>query len=415
MLDDHNSDSRPESEHRFGHLDTFADSCGSLPAPQESAISALMSARSLQSALELAHYGRKHRGATFVVALGFGLKVDRFLLDFKLAEAFALRVVVVAERHPAGEALLQDAIAAGVAFELLDGPDPQGQPGVSGDLLNRVEAILQRGGLPVILVPAGPANRVSRPVKRVAGDLANSLRAKRLFVVAPRSSMPEFDILGPHLTQPEVDAVAQRLDAPFWRYVAEMTRSAIAAIVALPAQAGCLFEELFSHGGAGILVGDPLIEEVRQATLRDVGDIELLLRSEIEQGFVRPINAGEAARTANDHLVYTIDGVVVGTARLAPHQSWAEMSRFATLPRYRGRGRARSLGEGLLRHAARLGFTDLFALSVDARMWKFFVSLGFEPIERSALPASWQAGYQFTRPSKAFHRKVRSVAKEHRE
>lgn len=369
-----------------------------------------MSADSLQAALELAHYGRKHRGATFVVALGHRLEVDRFLLDFKLAEAFGLRVVVVAERHPTGQALVEDAIAAGVAFKLIDtgsvdAADPPGRVEISGELLGAVEAALDAGCVPVIWVAAGAPDRISDRVKTVGGDLANSLRAKRLFVVVPRESMPQFDTLRPHLTQPEVDLLAAQTGSAFWAYIARMTRTAISAVVALPAQAGCLFEELFSHGGAGILVGDPTVERVRQATLRDVGEIELLLRSEIEQGFVRPIAAGEAARTARDHLVYTIDGVVIGTARLAAHGDWAEMSRFATLPRYRGRGRARQLGEALLRRGAELGYSDLFALSVDCRMWRFFESLGFSPIERDQLPESWRRGYDFTRPSRAFHRR----------
>ncbi|MCA9525160.1 MAG: GNAT family N-acetyltransferase, partial [Myxococcales bacterium] len=144
----------------------------------------------------------------------------------------------------------------------------------------------------------------------------------------------------------------------------------------------------------------------REATLADAADLHLLLKAEMARGVVKPVSDRQIAATAHEHLVITIDGLVVGTARLAPYGTWAEMSRFATLPRYRGRGRARTLGLALIERARQLGFADLFALSVDARMWRFFESLGLEAIEREALPASWQAGYDFARPSRAFHRRL---------
>lgn len=145
---------------------------------------------------------------------------------------------------------------------------------------------------------------------------------------------------------------------------------------------------------------------LRPATLADAPAIYPLLEAEVALGLIRPVEADEVARTAHQHLVWTVDGAVVGTVRLAPYGRWAEFSRFAMHPGYRGRGWARLLGSAVIEWAAELGYAELFALSIDPRMWRFFESLGFCAIEREALPAAWQAGYDFGRPSRAFHRPV---------
>jgi N-acetylglutamate synthase-like GNAT family acetyltransferase len=34
-------------------------------------------------------------------------------------------------------------------------------------------------------------------------------------------------------------------------------------------------------------------------------------------------------------------------------------------------------------------------------MWEFFQYLGFQPVEREALPETWRQGYDLSRPSRA--------------
>ncbi|MEZ4464616.1 MAG: hypothetical protein R3F43_08970 [bacterium] len=39
-------------------------------------------------------------------------------------------------------------------------------------------------------------------------------------------------------------------------------------------------------------------------------------------------------------------------------------------------------------------------------MWRFFECWGWRPSSERALPAAWQHGYDFSRPSRAFYRRL---------
>ncbi len=358
----------------------------------------------LRRALELAHYANLHRGSLLVAALGGHLHVADFLLDLRLLGAYGLRaVMVVRAADGAAGPLVAGAQGPGAGFRPLDGAAPL------DELVDQVRAALAEGVVPVVVAPDPVGDDVPGPAKRLAARLAHALSARRLLLVQSEEGHLE---LGPHpihLTVAEARrraAAAEGAAGLLWDFLVQQADGGLPGVVVLPPRPGCIFDELFTHAGGGLLVADSLVEQVRPATLADSAHLHLLLKSDIARGTIRPVSEVEMVRTAPDHLVYTIDGLVVGTARLAPYGDWAELSRFATLPRYRGRGRARALGLALIDLARTRGFTDLFALSVDSRMWRFFESLGFEATERERLPEAWRAGYDFSRPSRAFHRAV---------
>ncbi len=145
---------------------------------------------------------------------------------------------------------------------------------------------------------------------------------------------------------------------------------------------------------------------IRRARHRDVTDIGLLFRMEIEEGRILPVDENEVDANIEAYWVYEIDGLLVGAARLKRYGEWAELAQFATLRRYRGKGRARELALRLMEEAGAQGVRRLFALSVDERMWHFFVSLGFQPAAREELPEAWRRQYDFSRPSRAFTREL---------
>ncbi|MCH8077986.1 MAG: amino-acid N-acetyltransferase, partial [SAR324 cluster bacterium] len=84
----------------------------------------------------------------------------------------------------------------------------------------------------------------------------------------------------------------------------------------------------------------------------------------------------------------------------------------STLPRYRGKGRARELARQLIAEAGAQGYRGVFALSVDERMWEFFLSLGFQRVARESLPEGWRRQYDMNRDSRAFRMKL--PIREHR-
>lgn len=349
----------------------------------------------LRRALEIAHFARRQRGTSFVVALGGAVPLARLLLDVRLVAAHDLLGVIVARRSAVDAGSVSALAAEGVPLVACSA-----DPGA-------IREALRSRRLPVVLVDA-PASPSIGLVERIAADLAAEIGARRLLSIRTHALLDTVPRTA-HLTR--VEARKRRASAapdaqPEWQFALDHLRAPVAGVVFLPAAAGSLFEELFTHHGAGVLIGDPTDERVRPATAADAADISLLLKAEMHRGVVRAADDREIAATVGQHLVYTMDGLVVGTARLAPHGDWAEMSRFATLPRYRGRGRARVLGEALVARAGAMGYAHLFALSIDARMWRFFESLGFCAIDRHALPETWRRGYDFERPSRAYHRTV---------
>ncbi len=78
------------------------------------------------------------------------------------------------------------------------------------------------------------------------------------------------------------------------------------------------------------------------------------------------------------------------------------MGKLCTLPRYQARGRARELVRAILDKARQDGKRAVFALTVQDYVAEFFERLGFRQVPRESLPPSWQAGYDFSRPSRAF-------------
>jgi N-acetylglutamate synthase-like GNAT family acetyltransferase len=334
--------------------------------------------RRLRDAFEVQHYAALHAQRRFVVVLDETLQPGDVLLDLHLATAHGLTLTLLAAPGPGP----------------LPHPVVEVQPGDDAAIARAIAghqvALIRQAGL--------------RARMQTATTWAERLGADRLVVVSADLTA-HLNARG-HLSLPE--ARPRMTGLPYAAILLAHAARPGRSVVVLDGAPGCLFEELFTHHGAGTLIGDSLIEQVRHGVPADAAEIFLLLRADIERGVIRPVDEFEVARTVNEHLVYTIDGVVVATARLAPWGRWAELSRFATRPRYRGRGRARTLGRALVDYASAEHYEAVFSLSVDARMWRFFEGLGLEPIARTGLPEAWQRGYDFERPSRAFMRRLRA-------
>ncbi len=337
----------------------------------------------LQRALELAHYARRWRGQRFVVALGGRLTLADVMLDVRLFGAYGLAAILVVRS------------AGGRTVEAVSRARSEGLPFVVVDAdAGRVDDALQAGLVPVVVTADPTDDTPPGPAKATAARLAVELGARRLLLAIRGARRP------PGPSQVEAGEARGR-GGPLWSFVADTVESGVPVVV-LPGEPGSLFEELFTHTGAGLLVGHALQEAIRSATRADAAEVELLLKADIARGLIRPASDEELRETIEQHLLYTIDELVVATARLRPWSDAAELSRFATLPRYRGRGRARRLAEALVERARQEGHSRLFALSTHPKMWRFFESLGFGGVDRESLPRDWLAGYDLGRPSRAF-------------
>ena len=249
--------------------------------------------------------------------------------------------------------------------------------------------------------------------------MAGRIKPRKLFLVHPITE-PLIRLL-PHgaVQEAELDTIASQLGSelqaeaiPLLGFIRENLVLGIPDVVLIRGVSGELFREVFTHDGAGVIFNATVQSQIRKAKLSDVTDIALLLRADIEAGRILPKSENDIEANIGAYWIYEIDGMGVGLACLNGYGEEAEMSQFSTLPRYRGKGRARELARQLIAEAGAQGYRGVFALSVDQRMWEFFLSLGFQRVARESLPEGWRRQYDMNRDSRAFRMKL--PIREHR-
>lgn len=163
---------------------------------------------------------------------------------------------------------------------------------------------------------------------------------------------------------------------------------------------GALLTELFTRDGLGTMVYSGHYEQLRTASLDDVGGIlELLAPLENQGILVR--RSRELLETEVDKFhVLEKDGTVIACAALYPYGTMAELACVATHPEYRKGGRAAMLLQQMERLARQQGVRQLFVLTTQTAHW--FIEQGFAPGSLSDLPVERQQLYNYQRNSKIF-------------
>lgn len=163
-----------------------------------------------------------------------------------------------------------------------------------------------------------------------------------------------------------------------------------------------IYEEVFTHAGSGTLFTREYPNILRRARESDVRDIFALMQPYFVEGSLKRVSEEELLEILPSFMVYSVNEQIVAAAALIEYGDSCELGKLCTLPRYQARGRARALVRELLKEAKKRGKRSVFALAVQPYAAEFFERLGFIATERESLPASWQAGYDFSRPSSAF-------------
>ncbi len=172
---------------------------------------------------------------------------------------------------------------------------------------------------------------------------------------------------------------------------------------------GALILELFTRDGVGTLLSADLFEEVRVATIEDVGGV-LELIEPLEQQGVLVRRSRERLETEIDHfMVIERDGAVIGCAALYPFPAdgVGELACVAVHSDYRRGGRADALLTRLERRARHHGLKQIFVLTTHTAHW--FRERGFEPARIEDLPVERRALYNYQRNSKVF---VKTLARD---
>ncbi len=163
---------------------------------------------------------------------------------------------------------------------------------------------------------------------------------------------------------------------------------------------GALLTELFTRDGLGTMIYSGHYEQLRPATIDDVGGILDLIRPLEEQGILVRRSRELLETEINKFHVMEKDGAIIACAALYPYGDMAELSCVATHPEYRNGGRAAQLLQQIEKQALKQKIKQLFLLTTQTAHW--FIEQGFVQGKLDDLPVQRQLLYNYQRNSKIF-------------
>lgn len=164
---------------------------------------------------------------------------------------------------------------------------------------------------------------------------------------------------------------------------------------------GALLIELFTRDGIGTLITQELYEQLRPATIKDVGGILELIEPLEQEGVLVHRSRERLEAEIEQFSVIARDGTIIACAALYPQDSTSgELACLATHPEYRNHNRGQLLLEQIEKNARKLGLSKLFVLTTHSPHW--FVERGFAPSDVNALPDKKKSLYNYQRNSKIF-------------
>jgi amino-acid N-acetyltransferase len=169
---------------------------------------------------------------------------------------------------------------------------------------------------------------------------------------------------------------------------------------------GALLLELFTRDGIGTLISSDPYENIRQATIDDIGGL-LELMTPLEEAGILVRRSREKLETEINHFtVQERDGMIVACAALYPFvaEAMAEVACLVVHDDYRGTHRGDALLAFLEREARQSGIESIFVLTTHTAHW--FQERGFVVANLESLPLSRQSLYNYQRNSKVFVKKL---------
>ena len=163
---------------------------------------------------------------------------------------------------------------------------------------------------------------------------------------------------------------------------------------------GALLLELFSRDGIGTLISSTAFEELRSATLNDIGGILELIKPLEQQGILAKRSREKIEMEIADYIVLERDGLII--ACIALHSDlngqFAAIACLAVHADYRGAARGNRLLSAAYQKAKQLKLKSLFVLSTQTMHW--FIERGFLLSELNSLPEPLKVLYNPQRNSK---------------
>ncbi|WP_227739510.1 amino-acid N-acetyltransferase, partial [Yersinia pestis] len=163
---------------------------------------------------------------------------------------------------------------------------------------------------------------------------------------------------------------------------------------------GALIQELFSRDGIGTQIVMESAEQVRRATINDIGGILELIRPLEQQGILVRRSREQLEMEIDKFTIIERDNLTIACAALYPFpdEHIGEMACVAVHPDYRSSSRGEMLLNRITNQARQMGLKKLFVLTTRSIHW--FQERGFTPAEVDVLPIQKQELYNYQRRSK---------------
>ena len=163
---------------------------------------------------------------------------------------------------------------------------------------------------------------------------------------------------------------------------------------------GALLQELFSRDGIGTQIVMESAEQIRRATINDIGGILDLIAPLEQQGILVRRSREQLEMEIDKFTIIQRDNTTIACAALYPfpEEKIGEMACVAVHPDYRSSSRGEVLLERITAQAKQMGLNHLFVLTTRSIHW--FQERGFKPVDVELLPESKKQLYNYQRRSK---------------
>ena len=247
--------------------------------------------------------------------------------------------------------------------------------------------------------------------EEIATQLANKLKAEKMigFCSSQGVTNDDGDIVSelfPNEAQARVEAQEEKGDynsgtVRFLRGAVKACRSGVRRCHLISYQEdGALLQELFSRDGIGTQIVMESAEQIRRATINDIGGILELIRPLEQQGILVRRSREQLEMEIDKFTIIQRDNTTIACAALYPfpEEKIGEMACVAVHPDYRSSSRGEVLLERIAAQAKQSGLSKLFVLTTRSIHW--FQERGFTPVDIDLLPESKKQLYNYQRKSK---------------
>ncbi|EIC4046956.1 amino-acid N-acetyltransferase [Escherichia coli] len=247
--------------------------------------------------------------------------------------------------------------------------------------------------------------------EEIATQLAIKLKAEKMigFCSSQGVTNDDGDIVSelfPNEAQARVEAQEEKGDynsgtVRFLRGAVKACRSGVRRCHLISYQEdGALLQELFSRNGIGTQIVMESAEQIRRATINDIGGILELIRPLEQQGILVRRSREQLEMEIDKFTIIQRDNTTIACAALYPfpEEKIGEMACVAVHPDYRSSSRGEVLLERITAQAKQSGLSKLFVLTTRSIHW--FQERGFTPVDIDLLPESKKQLYNYQRKSK---------------